>query len=151
MRLFIKIAVMTLLFLLVAFSILADLPIGAALNKSLDLRLYTKLVSIFGLLIVVFYIWAQRRRLEMSQKFKRADEILAQAESNIERKKQFCDQMEKCLKDSYEKKERELADQIDAVRQEYQTRINQLKAQNMELKETVANLMRALKNKQTGS
>lgn len=145
--LIIKIAVMTLLFLLVAFSILADLPIGEALIKGLDLRLYIKLVSIFGFLMVVFYLWKERRRLEMSQKYKRADEMLAQAEASVERKKQLCEQMEKRLQDTYEKKEQGLNHQIDLVREEYQARINQLKTQNMELKETVSNLMTALKVK----
>ncbi len=146
MRLFGKIALITLLFLLVIFSILADLPIGQALENTLDLRLYLKLISLLGLVIAALLAWAHKLGVEASQKYRRADEVLAQAQAAFERKKQACEQMEQRLKETFEQKEQGLDDQIDAVREEYQQRLVVLKEQNVELKETVAKLMRALKN-----
>lgn len=146
MRLFGKIALITLLFLLVIFSILADLPIGQVLKNTLDLRLYLKLISLLGLVIAVFLAWAHKLGVEASQKYRRADEVLAQAQAAFERKKQTCEQMEQRLAQTFEQREQGLDDQINQVREEYQQRLVVLKEQNVELKETVAKLMRALKN-----
>ncbi len=146
MRLLVKIILISLLFLLVVFSILTDLSIGQELNQNLDLGIYLKLVSLLGLVIAVFLVWGYRRRVEVSQKYRRADEVLAQAETALERKRQSCDRMEQRLQETFAEKEKGLADQIEVVRRECQERLNALKAQNVELKETVAKLMRALKN-----
>jgi hypothetical protein len=144
-RMFAKIAIVGLVFLLVIFSILADFPVGQALKNTLDLGLYLKMISLLGLVIVAFFAWSQKRRIEASQKYRRADEVLAQAQAAYERKKQACDQMEERLKASFANKERELDDKIDQVKAECQHRLMVLKEQNVELKETVGKLMQALK------
>ena len=146
MRLFGKVALIALLFLLVVFSILADLPVGQALKNTLDLGLYLKLISLLGLMIAAFLAWAQKRRIEASQKYRRADEVLSQAQAAFERKKQACDQMDQRLKAAFAQKEQGLDDKIEQVKADYRQRIVALKEQNVELKETVGKLMQALKN-----
>ncbi len=145
MRLFVKIALIVLLFFLVIFSILTDLPIGKALKNTLDLGLYLKLISLLGLMIAVFFAWAHKCGIEASQKYRRADEALSQAQAVFERKKQACDQMDQNLKTTYARKEQELDAKIDQIKAECQKRMMVLKEQNMELKETVGKLMHALK------
>lgn len=145
MRKSIKIIMVTVLMLLVFFSIFADLPIGQELQKGMDLGLYLKLVSLLGLLIAVFLAWGYRSEVVASQKYRRADEVISQAEETFERKKKACDQMEKQLQARYDEKSKGLDAQIDEVKKAYKKRLKELKEQNMELKETVGKLMRTLK------
>lgn len=145
MRKTLKIILITLLMVLIIFSILSDLPIGRKLQQGLDLGLYLKLVSLLGLIFAALLAWGYRTGLQSSQKYRRADEVLAKAEEAFERKKKVCDQMESRLAEKYEKKSDGLDNQIEEVRREYQKRLKVLKAQNIELKETVAKLMRTLK------
>ena len=146
MRVFGKIALIVLLFLLVVFSILSDMPVAQALKKSLDLGIYLKLTSLLGLVIAAFLAWAHYRGVEASQKYRRADEVLGQAHAAYERKKQACENLEQRLKKTFAQKEQGLDDQINQVRAECQQRLMVLKEQNVELKETVTKLMRALKD-----
>lgn len=118
---------------------------GQALKNTLDLGLYLKLISLLGLVIAAFLAWAQKHRVQASQKYRRADEVLAQAQAAFERKKQACDQMDQRLKATFAQKEQGLDDRIDQVRAEYQQRLMVMKEQNVELKETVGKLMQALK------
>lgn len=145
MRYFGKIVLIALLFLLVVFSILAELPAGRVLKDTLDLGLYLKLISLLGLLIAVFVAWGHKLKIESSQKYRRADEVLSQAQSTFDRKKQACAEMDQQLKDQFAQKEKALGDKIEQVKEEYQQRLLVLKEQNMELKETVGKLMKALK------
>jgi hypothetical protein len=144
-RWFAKIVLIVLICLLILFSVLADLPVGQQFKLSISLGLYLKLVSLLAMVMAALSIWAHKRRVELSQKYRRADEVLALAEAAFERKKHLCDQMEKQLQEAYVQKEQGLDGQIDQVRKEYQQRLNVLKEQNLELKETVAKLMHALK------
>lgn len=141
----IKILLFTLLILLVIFSILADMPIGRKIQQGLSLGIYLKLASLLGLVIAAFMAWGYRSQVEASQKYRRADEVVAKAEETYERKRQACAQMEKRLMAEYEQKTKGVDQQIDEVRRAYKKRLKELKEQNMELKETVGKLMRALK------
>ena len=145
MRKPIKTLLLTLLMLLVIFSILADMPIGQKLQQDFGLGIYLKLVSLLGLVIVAFMAWGYRSQVEASQKYRRADEVVTKAEETYERKKKACEQMEKRLRAEYEQKTKGVDRQIDEVRRAYKKRLKELKEQNMELKETVAKLMHALK------
>jgi hypothetical protein len=144
-RSFVKIALTLLLGLLIVFAVVADLPIGQKLGPLLGLGLYLKLISLLGMLTLALFAWGHKHRIEASQKYRRADEALKQAEATLERKRQVCEQMEQQLKETYQKKEQGLDDQIEQVRMECQQRLNALKAQNIELKETMAKLMNTLK------
>jgi biopolymer transport protein ExbB/TolQ len=140
-----KIFLITLLLLLVVFSIIADLPIGQKLQKGIALGAYLKWVSLLGLIIAAFTAWGYRNQVVASQKYRRADEAVAKAEETYERKKKACEQMEERLRKAYEEKTKGVDNQIDEVRRAYKKRLKELKEQNMELKETVGKLMRTLK------
>lgn len=140
-----KIVFITLMILLVVFSIMGDWQVGEALKQGLNLTVYLRLVSICGLFIAVFLAWGYKRGVEASQKYVRANEILAQAEASAERKQKVMDAMEQNLKDAYDAKEQGLDDQINKINTEYQERLKALKEQNLELKETVNKLMATLK------
>ena len=150
MRLFAKIALITVLFLLIILSITADLPFGQRLRFLLDLGLYLKLISLFGMATLVLFAWGRKCQIEASQKYRRADEVLAQAEAASERKRRQCDKMEQRFKASMAEREQGLDEQIEQVRVEYQQRLNGLKKQNLELKETVARLMSVVKRQNRG-
>ncbi|MEJ2158744.1 MAG: hypothetical protein P8X96_25735 [Desulfobacteraceae bacterium] len=115
-----KIVLMTLLLLLVVFSVLADLPVGQKFQGDIKLGTYLKWVSLLGLVIAAFAAWGYRSQVVASQKYRRADEVVAKAEASYALKK-------------------------NEVRRAYKKRLKELKEQNMELKETVGKLMRTLK------
>ena len=145
MRKPLKIVLITLLMLLVIFSILADLPIGQKFQKGLGLSAYLKWASLLGLIIAAFTAWGYRSQIVASQKYRRADEVVAKAEEAFKRKKESCEQMENRLRTKYEAKAQGVDKEIDTVRRAYKKRLNELTEQNMELKETVGKLMRTLK------
>ena len=140
-----KIALMTALVLLVVFSILADLPVGQKFQEGLRLGAYLKWVSLLGLVIAAFTAWGYRSQVIGSQKYRRADEVVAKAEEAYERKKKACEQLEERLRETYDQKIKGVDHQIDEVRQAYKIRLKELQEQNMELKETVGKLMQTLK------
>ena len=141
----IKVVLITLLLVLVFFSIVADMPLGRQLQQGLDLGLYIRLASLLGLMIAAFLAWGYRSEVVSSQKYRRADEIMSQAEEAFERKKAVCDKMEKALQAKYDEKTKGIDAQIEAVRKAYRKRLKELTEQNVELKETVGKLMRTLK------
>lgn len=145
MRKPLKICLIVLLMLLVVFSIIADLPIGQTFRKEIALGAYLKWVSLLGLIIAAFTAWGYRNQVVASQKYRRADEVVAKAEEAYERKKKACEQMEERLRKTYDEKAKGVDNQIEEVRRAYKKRLKELKEQNMELKETVAKLMRTLK------
>ena len=146
MRKSIKIILITLLMLLIIFSILADLPIGRKWSFHIRLGLYLKLVSLAGLLIAFFAAWGYRYKIQSSQKYRRADEVVSKAQEAFERKREACAQMEKRLHAKYDEKQKGVDDQIEQVRRAYQKRLNELQEQNIELKETVGKLMQTIKH-----
>lgn len=145
MRKTIKVLLITLLMLLIVFSILADMHIGQKGSFDIRLGLYLKLLSLVGLLIALITAWGYRNKIQSSQKYRRADEVVSKAQEAYERKKEACAQMEKRLHDKYDEKEKGVDDQIEEVRRTYQKRLNELQKQNMELKETVGKLMQTIK------
>jgi len=142
---FLKIIVLTVMLLLIVFSLLADLPFMAHVANHLTLAVYIRLASIFTLAAAALYAWGHKRRLESSQKFKRAGQIKEQAEAEAKKRQAALDRTEARLKADFAEKEAALDKQIGQSVVAYQERLKRLKAQNLELKETVNKLMKALK------
>ncbi len=134
-----------ILILLIGFAVLADLPVGKSLFGHLDLGLYLKLVSLLGLLIAFFMSMGYKHQVDASQKYRRANAVLAEAEAKANQQKQALDQIEQKLKKAYTQKEKGLNRQIKEAHMGYDSRVKTLKQQNIELKETVNKLMMALK------
>jgi hypothetical protein len=141
----IKIVLLSLLLLFVVFSILADLPIGQTWPPMISLGLYLKLVSLLGLVTAAFVAWGYRSRIQTSQKYRRADEVVAKANAFFEHQKEACDLMEKRLIADYNEKVKGVDDQVEGVRRDYRKRLKELQEQNVQLKETVGKLMNTIK------
>jgi hypothetical protein len=142
---FFKVILFALLLVLVLFALLADLPFAEALHRYLDFALYVRLASLIGLLIALIWFWERKKKTDASQKFQRANEVLAEAEETAHRKRLAIEQMEKKLKSKYAKKDKGLDAQIHQVKSSFEQRIKALNEQNIELKDTVSKLMAALK------
>ncbi len=147
MRMLLKIIAVFLVLSLVVFSIVADMSVGRKLLKGLDLGVYLRLASLISLVIAASLAWGYKRRVEASQKYRRADEALAQAEETVARKLRAVEAAEARLKESFAQKEKGVDEQIGHATAELRQRIKVLKQQNLELKETVGKLMRTLKQK----
>jgi nitrogen fixation-related uncharacterized protein len=145
MKKFFKILAMVALLILVVFSLLADLPFMRQVEKGLSLAVYIRLASVLGLVALVFFAWGHKRQIESSQKFRRADEVLAQAESTAVRRHAELERLKGRLESDFAEKEAQLDQQIGQSVVAYQARLNRLQEQNVELKETVNKLMKALK------
>jgi hypothetical protein len=140
-----KIIALTVLIVLVVFSLMADMALVRRLEQGLSLGLYVRLASLLGLIALVLYAWGYKRQVESSQKYQRADEVLEQAQSTIASKQAELEQREVQLNAAYEAKEAALDEQIEQSLIVHQNQINRLKEQNMELKDAVSKLMKALK------
>lgn len=150
MRKIIKIVLIALLILLVIFAVFADLPKGKSLFGHLDLALYLKLISLLGMLIALFVSMGYKRRVDVSQKYQRAKQVLADAESKAELQKHALKQVERKLKKAYAKKEKLLNQQISEAQAGYESRLKALKQQNLEMKEALAKMIRTLKRERDG-
>jgi hypothetical protein len=145
-----KICAITTLLVLVVFSLLADMPFMRQLERGLSLGAYVRVASLLGLAAAVFYAWGYKREIELSQKYRRANEIIEQAESEAARRRTSLDQQEARMKADIAEKEADLDLRIGQAVSAYQQRANRLKEQNMELKETVSKLIQALKAERAG-
>jgi ubiquinone biosynthesis protein COQ9 len=142
---FVKVILFTLLLVLVLFALLADMPFAETLHRYLDFALYTRLASLLGLLIALVWFWERKKKTDASQKFQRANKVLAEAEETARRKQQAIEQMEQKLKSAYAEKDKGLDAQIHQIKSGFEQRIKALSEQNVELKDTVSKLMAALK------
>ena len=142
---FVKVILFTFLLVLVLFALLADLPFAETLHRYLDFALYVRLASLLGLLIALVWLWERKKKSDTSQKFQRANQVLAEAEETVRRKQQAIEKMEQKLKNMYSEKDKGLDAQIHQVKSGFEQRIKTLNEQNIELKDTVSKLMAALK------
>jgi hypothetical protein len=147
MRKTIKIFLLTLLFLLIIFSAVADLPVLRKIPIVIESTLYLRIISILGLIIAAVIVWNHRRKMEVSQKYRRADQLIVEAEASARQKETALQQAEEQMKAEWTLKEKELESRLVEVQKEYQEQMRALKEQNMILKEHVAKLMGALKTK----
>lgn len=142
---FLKVILFTLLLVLVLFALLADLPFAETLHRYLDFALYARLASLLGLLIALVWFWERKKKIDTSQKFQRANEVLAEAKETVRRRQQAIEQLEKKLQSVYAEKDKGLDAQIHQIKSGFEQRIKTLNEQNIELKDTVSKLMAALK------
>lgn len=145
MRKIVKIVLFALLFLLAVFSLIAEMPIAKTLERYLDFALYVRLASLLGLLIALVWFWSKKQQTASSQKFQRANEVLAEAETTARRRHQAVEKLEQKLKQEFAEKDQGLDAHIHQIKSNFEQRIKTLNEQNMQLKETVSKLMAALK------
>ena len=148
---FLKVILFTLLLVLVLFALLADLPFAQTLHRYLDFALYVRLASLLGLLIALVWFWERKKKSDASQKFQRANQVLAEAEETVRHRRQAIEQLEQKLKSGYAEKDKGLDAQIHQIKSSFEQRIKKLNEQNIELKDTVSKLMAALKKERQKS
>lgn len=153
MGMVLKIVAFTLLFVLVLFGAIADSPIMQArwhLDTwlgSLDRILYIRLAGLLGLVMACLWAWGYKRRFEASHKYRRAKEVLAQAEAAADSKRQTLARMEEQLKATFAAREAALQKTFAQAKREHAQQLQSLREQNLQLKEAVSKLMTKLKNK----
>ncbi len=144
---FIKIFLISCLILLVVFAAMADRFAYPDWIGGLNLTTYLRLVSLLGLMILLFFTIGYRQKIIQSQKYRRAQEVVVQAESDAARKQRSLEQVRDKLEAEYKQKEQESNDQIEHIKAECNEKLLQLKEQNIKLKETVSRLMNEIKRK----
>lgn len=148
----VKIVLITLLIVLVVFAALAEKVFDPDwMCGALDLPLYLRLVSLLGVAILFFYALGYRHKIIYSQRYRRAQEVLAQAESDAERKQRSLENQRKKLEAEYEARQQAHQAQLEQLKADYNEKLVKLKEQNMQLKETVSKLMTVVKNKKNST
>lgn len=142
---YLKIFVIMLFVLLVVFGAIADRPVVEQFFGGLHLAPYLRAISILGMVVAVFLAWGYKRKIEASQKYVRAQEILTEAGEKAERAKRESERLEEKRQADYEQKKIDLDEQISQMKQTYEERIRALKEQNIALKESVGKLMQMVK------
>jgi len=107
--------------------------------------------SLIGILTIggILAILRFRHALSIKKKNQQADKLLSKAQATADAQKDTLNDLKQQLKNSYHQKEVELQADYDRLKAPYQKKINDLKKQNLALKETVAKLMKALKERQS--
>lgn len=146
-----KIILLALLILLVFMGLVADKPQVSAIFNIMHFAFYVRMVSLLGLIIVVFMAWGFKRRIETSQKYRRADDIIAEAETTAKRNERKAMLIEEKLNADYQQKTKSVADQLTQLKNEHQNQLMALKKQNVQLKEEMSKIMSVIKKKQTGN
>ncbi|RJQ70970.1 MAG: hypothetical protein C4519_20425 [Desulfobacteraceae bacterium] len=144
---FIQVVFAATVLVMVVFAVTVDSSGAGNHFEILDLATYMRIASILGLLIAAFMAWGYKKKIEASQRFLRARQVLAEAEATAERKQRAVEQLEGTLKAQFAEKEMVLKEEIEKIKSDYAERLAALKEQNMRLKETVSKLMQAVKNK----
>jgi hypothetical protein len=146
-----KILWVTALLVVVLLAAVVDqvhLPNGL---ERLNLGLYLRLVALIGLMIAFFIAWGYRRKVEASQRYRRSQQVLAEAEIAAQRRQGAMQQREAKLEKLYDEKERLLREELEKSKAGYIEQVKSLKEQNVKLKETINQLMQAVKEKKTGT
>ena len=144
-----KILFIALVFILAFVSVTIEASMLQKLFNGLTLALYIRIASLLSLVALIFWAWGYKQKLVASQKYARANQIIAEAETSARRQNQASARLEERLKASYAEKEKALEERIKEVQQESLAQLKGLQKQNMELKNSVAELMDALKKKKT--
>ena len=142
-----KVFFLALTLVLIFVSITIEAPMLQKLLNGLSLSVYVRIASLLSLFVLVFWAWGSKQKLTASQKYARANHILEEAEAAARRKNEASAHLEERLKADYTEKEKALEERIKEALRECREEVNGLKKQNLELKNTVAELMGALKNK----
>lgn len=147
MRKAVKIILIAVLIVLVVFAALADRVSLPRMLEGLNVATYLRLVALLGMAIAFFVAVGYRREVEISQRYRRSQEVLAEAEVAVQRKQGALQQLQEKMEAQVEAKERMLKEEMENAKAGYIDQIKALKEQNLKLKETVNALMQAVKNK----
>lgn len=142
-----KIILIAVLIVLVVFAALADRVSLPHMLEGLNVAVYLRLVALIAMAIALFVALGYRREVEISQRYRRSQEVLAEAEIAVQRKQGALQQLQEKMDAQFAEKERMLKEETENAKAGYIDQIKALKEQNLKLKETVNTLMQAVKNK----
>ncbi len=100
-----------------------------------------------ALLALVYWGWGFLRKMEASQKYRRAEHVLQEARQEAERQKAAALQLQKQVEEKCRRKFAEKEAQLSQEKTRLQEYVKKMERQNMELKETVGRLMKLVKQK----
>ena len=143
----VKIICLVFFLLLILFAAFAEAPFIRGQIPIINLAFYLRLVTLAGLIIAVFLAWGFKCKIEATQKYRRAQEVLAQAETVAERKQKEADQLSEKLQAEFARKENAWLAEKCQLKADFDQHLMDLKKQNMQLKEAVSNLLQTLKKK----
>lgn len=101
------------------------------------------ILAVAGILVILHFRQAQT----VKSKSRKAEALLSEAQVKAATQQENLNELKHQLENSYRQKEAALQADYDHLKKPYLKKIKELKEQNLALKETVAKLMKALKER----
>lgn len=137
----VKIVLQIVVGLLVTLALIVERPVVASLLGSLNLEYYYKAALVVAMIVAFVLAWGYKHKIEASQHYQQAQNILAAAKAAAKRRERACMLLEEKMKADVGEKERALLEQIETLRREHRAETARLQNENLQLKQTLAGLM----------
>ncbi len=102
-------------------------------------------LAVGGILFILHF----RNALAVKSKNRKADVLMSETQAKAAVQQEKLNDLKHQLEDSYRQKEAALEAEYDHLKEPYEKNLKELKEKNLALKEAVAKLMKALKDKQS--
>ena len=112
------------------------------------LSTYLRIISILWLILAIALALGFKRRIEMSQKYRQADKILAESKAAAKRKERAAMLLEEKLRAGYDRKVDEMRAEMDEMTVDYKKKLLLLKTQNLKLKDMASKLLKIVKKQE---
>ncbi len=146
---FLKLVPVAVFILLAASTLTSEWRPDLSLQELLSGPLFWRVSILLVLLALVYYGWGFVRRVEASQKYRRAEEVLEEARKKAENEKDAASQLRKKIETECQRKLAEKQRELERETVKLKEYIKTIEHQNLELKATVGRLMRLLKKKKS--
>ena len=150
MRAFFKLCFIGVVGLAVFLATAVEMDFMRSIPGLFDFAAYIRIASLLLLLIAMFLALGYMKKIQASQKYSRAKEMLAEAEETSKRKQTAAMELEERLKATYAEKEKGLDREVEQLKKQCREELRDLKQQNIALKESVSKLMAIVKKRTNG-
>ena len=123
---------------------LKDTALTAYFDVS-NLATYIRIISILWSILAIALALGYKRRIEMSQKYRQADKIVAESKAAAKRKERAAMLLEEKLRAGYDRKVDVMKAEMDEMTVDHKKQLLLLKTQNLKLKDTASKLLNIIK------
>ncbi|GEM_PF-1392994 len=144
---FLKAIPVALFLLLAASTVISEWKPDLTVGELISGPAFWRVAVLLGLLALVYLSWGFLRKLEASQKYRRAEDVLREARQVAEREKEAALERHRQLEDECRRKLAEKEAELARERARLRAYAKKVERQNLELKATVGRLMKMVKQK----
>lgn len=142
-----KLIPIALFLLLAASTVISEWKPDLTLQELISGPVFWKMAVLLILLAMVYWGWGFLRKVEASQKYRRADDVLKEARRIAEREKEAALELQKRVEKECSRKMAEKEAELKREKARLKEYVKKIERQNLELKATVGRLMKLVKQK----